>query len=297
MKKLLFLLLVLGGAALTWYLLIRPYDLQVRMKLRTKPGVVKQLVKLWDKNDPERHIVAFDDEEVLEQQVAINEHQYQLRWMTEMINDSITQIKVRITEPGSAVVNRLSSLITESELEQNARQMLQDFYQLSEGHLKKIRVKIDGIASYPSAYCIYVPLSTSQASKAHGMMANYSLLSTYITENNLMVAGVPFVVVNEWDQENDLIQYDFCYPIMKKDSLPTHQVIRHRQFEGGTALKATYNGNYISSDRAWYELEYEAAKQDLKPTGKIIEYFYDNPNFGGDGLDWRADIYYAIQEQ
>lgn len=295
MKKVLSVLLIGLGTVAVWYLSVRPYDLQVRMKLTTKPGVVKQLVKLWDKNDSKRKITSVTEEGMMEQQVRVGKHVYRFRWLTEMINDSVTQIKVQISEDGNAATNRIASLLTESELEKNAARLLREFHQLSEGHLKKFKVTVDGEAQYPGAYCIYVPLSTSQASKAHGMMANYSLLSAYIMENELEVAGVPFVAVNSWDQEKDLITYDFCYPIVKTDSLPAHNMIRHRQFAGGKALKATYHGNYISSDRAWYELAHEANKQGLQSSGHVIEYFYDNPNFGGDGLDWRADIYYGIE--
>ncbi|MEL7223138.1 MAG: hypothetical protein AAGJ93_17570, partial [Bacteroidota bacterium] len=199
MKKVLAVLLLSLSAALIWYLFIRPYDLQVRMKLKAKPGVITQLVKLWDKNDSNRKLIDPTEGAALAQEVKLGGHRYELYWFAEMINDSISQIKIRVTEPGNEVSNRIVSLLTESELEENAAKALKDFYQLAQGHLKKFKVTLNGIEEYPSTHCIYVPLATSQASKAHGMMANYSLLSAYIMENDLESAGVPFLLIPSID--------------------------------------------------------------------------------------------------
>ena len=296
MKKVLFILLFCAIGVLAWFLFVRPYDLQVRFTLKTKPGVVRQLVKLWDKNDEGRKIIAFSPEGIIEQEAVIGEHTYQLRWMVEMINDSVSQVKVQLNEEGQAIINRMAGLFTNSELERNAEKALKEFHRQSAAHLKRFRVRVDGIAEYPSTFCLYVPLKTSQATKAHGMMDNYSLLSTFITEQGYEIAGVPFLTVKQWDEAMDIIEYDFCYPIVKPDSLPDHPLIQYQNFEGGKALKATYNGNYISSDRAWYELLHEAEKRSLATKGEVIEYFYDNPNFGGDDLKWTAEIFMPLAD-
>ena len=61
-------------------------------------------------------------------------------------------------------------------------------------------------------------------------------------------------------------------------------------------MKAEFNGNYIFSDRAWYELRDYAEKKGLKVTDKPLEIFFNNPNMGGDELQWKADIYMPLAE-
>jgi len=83
---------------------------------------------------------------------------------------------------------------------------------------------------------------------------------------------------------------------VKKDSLPSGGLVTFKQFEGGQYLKATYNGNYISSDRAWYALLDYAEQKGIEIEGKPVEIFFNNPNMGGDELKWRADIYMPLSQ-
>jgi len=60
-------------------------------------------------------------------------------------------------------------------------------------------------------------------------------------------------------------------------------------------IKATYNGNYITSDRAWYSLLQYAKNNNLEVSQHLLEIFYSNPNMGGDELDWKAEIFLPIK--
>jgi len=38
-----------------------------------------------------------------------------------------------------------------------------------------------------------------------------------------------------------------------------------------------------------------AKKHDLKTIGEPIEFFYNNPNFGGNELEWKAEIFLPVE--
>ena len=78
--------------------------------------------------------------------------------------------------------------------------------------------------------------------------------------------------------------------------MPDHKIIKFKEVKGQKALKAIYNGNYITSDRTWYALVDEAKKRGLKISGNPIEVFHSNPNMGGDELLWKAEIYMPLDE-
>jgi len=61
-------------------------------------------------------------------------------------------------------------------------------------------------------------------------------------------------------------------------------------------LKAIYNGNYITSDRAWYALLDYAAKNGIAVTGLPIEIFNNNPNMGTNELEWETEIFMPLKE-
>ena len=77
------------------------------------------------------------------------------------------------------------------------------------------------------------------------LLAYNILLSPYFPET--------FVLINDWDTENDFIKYDFCYPIIYSDSLVAHPIISYQQMKRQKALKATYHGNYIYSINRTYK--------------------------------------------
>jgi effector-binding domain-containing protein len=55
-------------------------------------------------------------------------------------------------------------------------------------------------------------------------------------------------------------------------------------------LKATYYGNFRTSDRAWFALMDHAKKHNLKLENKVLEHFLSNPFNGGEELQWETKI-------
>jgi effector-binding domain-containing protein len=74
-----------------------------------------------------------------------------------------------------------------------------------------------------------------------------------------------------------------------------HPEIIYKRIPTQRAIKAVYNGNYTTSDRAWYVLLDYAKKNNLEVTGLPLEVFYNNPNLGGDALNWKAEIFMPLK--
>ena len=136
--------------------------------------------------------------------------------------------------------------------------------------------------------------STAEIAPFNEIMTYDSLRFFYALRQQSDIQRIAF---KDGDQNisTDRIKYNFCYPILKPDSLPQDGLVFFKEFQGGAAVKATYNGNYISSDRAWYALLEYAEKKGLKVKETPVEIFFNNPNMGGDALKWRADIYLPLE--
>ena len=128
-------------------------------------------------------------------------------------------------------------------------------------------------------------------------MQNYGLLATVMGSNDVKLNGPPFVEITNWDMQTDSIAYNFCFPIIRSEKLPNHPIIKYKRVFANKALKATYNGNYITSDRAWYTLLKKAKDENKDIELTPIEYFHNNPNFGGDALRWKAEIYMPLSKK
>ena len=144
-------------------------------------------------------------------------------------------------------------------------------------HTKEIKITVIGEEDIPTKYLAYLPLKVTQLQKAKGMMNNFSYLTGELYKNGVQLDGPPMVEVTRWDMENDSLYYNFGQPIIRSERLPIGTDIQYKRIFKKRALKAEYNGNYITSDRAWYALLNYAKKNNIEVDPKPIEIFLINP--------------------
>lgn len=287
--------MVIVIAGIIWYLFLKPFDYLITFKANTSPGTLKQTIKAWGKiNDTK--IIEQKDNYSLVQQSSYQDSTIVYNWRITGLNDSTSKVKVRIKDLNHSIANKVFIPFSETILEKRSKKSLLGFTKFLNEHLKRFKVTIVGTEEIKPIFCAYISVSETQEKKAFGMMKNYPYLSSFVDENNLGIGGIPFVEITQWDIKTENISYNFCYPIKFSDSIPKHKEIKCKKFEGGKFLKAIYNGNYITSDRAWYRLMEYAKQNDIKVKGQPIEFFYDNPNMGGNELKWKAEVFLPIQE-
>lgn len=293
-KKILWAVIVGLILALVFYLFLYPADYKVTFEAKGLPGTINQTLKAWN-NEIEGEIISQDGFNELEQTIKFNDSTHSYKWYFDVIDDSTSTVTVHIKDMDNSVMNRLKKPFSDIPMALQSSKTVNDFYEFLNDHLERIRITFDGESELRSTYCAYVPLEGKQSDKAMGMMQNYNLLVNVMGNNDVQLNGPPFVEITHWDIENDSIGYNFCFPIIRSDKLPDHSIIKYKRVFAKKALKATYNGNYITSDRAWYTLMKKA--NDLNKDFELtpIEYFYNNPNFGGDELNWRAEIFLPIK--
>ena len=295
MKKILSAIGILLFVFLGWYLLIKPYDYRVTFKVKTTAGTINQTLKIWNVGLENSTPINQESLSELTQNIKINDSTFRYQWSINSLNDSVSKVKVYIKDLDHSMANKISIPFYSTDFEKRTLKTVSDFTDKLLEHLKKIKVKVDGESFSRSTYCAYIPMKGLQVEKARGMMKNYSLLTQVLSADQVKMNGTPFVEVTDWNQQNDSIEYHFCFPIIKSDSLPKHPLIQYKQYQGVKALKATYNGNYITSDRAWYALLEYADRNNIAIENKPVEVFNNNPNFGGNELRWEAEIYMPIK--
>ncbi len=281
---------------LLWYLIIKPYDYLVTFKVKTSAGTINQSIKLWNTSLENSSPIQQENLKNLTQQIIVKDSTFNYDWSISSVNDSISKVNVYVTDIDHSFDNKISIPFGTTDFEKRTQNTITDFIDKLKEHLNKIRVRVVGIDSTRTTYCAYIPMKGLQIEKARGMMQNYSLLTSVLSAENIEMNGTPFVEITNWNTQNDSIAYNFCFPVIKSDSLPIDPRIQYKQYSGVKALKASYNGNYITSDRAWYALLDYAGNNDIEIVKKPLEVFYSNPNFGGDELKWEAQIYLPIKD-
>lgn len=287
--------LLVGILALCWYIFIIPYQFVVNFSAKTTPGDIIETIRIWDRKYMNYEVVKIDSVNELHQRIKLNENDYLFIWKFELVSDSLTQVRVEVSEPSNSIKNKLLIPLTKTSVENDSERLVKEFYDVLKSHLEITNVAIVGESENSNSFCACRNLKTAQVDKALGMMRDYDVLSSFVSQFNLTLDGPPIVKVENWDHEKGTLEFDFCFPIVQTDSLPKVKEIDYKIIKKTKALKAIYYGNYITSDRAWYALINFANRNHYKVDGLPIEYFHNNPTLGANEQDWKAEIYLPIE--
>jgi effector-binding domain-containing protein len=280
---------------LGWYLFLKPQDYRINVRVNTFPGTINQTLKLWSGSlENESEIIQNSSLLNLKQKIKFGDSLHQYEWSIQPLTDSTSKIAVDVIDLENSVFNRIKIPFSDTDFEKRSRKTVTDFIEKLNEHRENFKVTIQGEEQLQSTYCACVSLEGPQFDKAAGMMRSFPFINSVLVQNGLELNGVPFIEVTQWNMEKDSIAYNFCYPIIQSDSLPFIKGISYQTFQGKKALKAIYNGNYITSDRAWYALLDYAEKNNIEVENKPVEFFFNNPNMGGNELRWKAEVFLPL---
>jgi len=296
MKKGILALAIIITVGLTWYLFIKPQDYIINAKTTSRPGVINQTLKLWNGTlAGQASITQDNDLDHLSQRITFADSTHHYEWYIKPDTDSTASITVDVTDVDHSLMNKLQIPFSDTDFEKRSRKTVRDFLEKLKEHEESFNITLVGEEELATTYCACVAVQSKQFEKASKMMENFPLLNSVLAQNGIVLNGVPMIEVTDWNIEKDSIAFNFCYPIIENDSLPVIRNINYKTFVGRKALKAVYNGNYITSDRAWYALLDYAEKNGLEVAQTPIEFFFNNPNMGGDELRWKAEIFMPLK--
>lgn len=294
MRKIAWGLLSVSAIAFAYYLFIRPFEYEVNFKANTLPGDLIETIRIWNRSLSGAEIIEVDSFERLDQRIVMEGRSYIYSWHFFPRNDSGTDVSIRISEPERAMTNKVLIPITKQPIESDAYDIAMGFHEVLKQHLQITNVRIVGEVELKPKFCVCRTLERRQIEKANGMMSDFPVLTSFVNTFQLKPDGFPIIKVLKWNHSRGLLTFNFCFPIVRTDSLPENMPVEYKEFNEGHALKAEYHGNYITSDRAWYELIHYAQENGYKISGLPIESFHHNPNLGMGEKEWQADIYLPV---
>mgnify|MGYP003477840077 CR=1 FL=1 len=292
-------ILVLAGL-LIYYLFIKSYDYQIKFKAITAPGTVYYAIGDWEEALGKRGLAEVIDSKGkhfsnLDQNLKIGDSIINLNWKLQAINDTVTQITVRIKDLENSAATRWENIFKKPPLEGILISKMSDFKKGLDIHLKGHKVDIIGMDTIPGKFYAYVEIKSSLVQKARNMIANNGGILGWLREHGFEIEGKPTLEVTNWNVEKDSIIFNYMFPVNELDSLPEHSLIKFKKYPSRKAIKAIYHGNYRTSDRAWFALYDYAKRNQIDIEETPIEFFYDNPMMGGNELEWRAEIYMPLK--
>lgn len=280
---------------LIWYLFIKKTDYSISFKVNAATGTVFQGIQEWSNaqglKDSEKYVILekrnFD---FIKQEMTKKEVQMHYTWDITPINDSVTKVNVGIKDLNHSWYNKVTAPFFNTEFKQEQIKKITDFKKGLSEHLKNFKVRIDGEGESEETFVAYINLKSVLQEKARYMIANDALITGFLFENQIKIIGRPYLEIVKWDLDKETIDFNYCFPVEKPTKNIVNDVVKFKTLPVVKGLKATYYGNFRTSDRAWFALFDYAKKKNLKLENKVLEHFLSNPFNGGEELQWETKI-------
>ena len=280
---------------LIWYLFIKKTDYSISFKVNAATGTVFQGIQEWSNaqglKDSEKYVILekrnFD---FIKQEMTKKEVQMHYTWDITSINDSVTKVNVGIKDLNHSWYNKLTAPFFNTEFKEEQIKKITDFKKGLSEHLKNFKVRIDGEGVSEETFVAYINLQSVLQEKARYMIANDALITGFLFENQIKIIGRPYLEIVKWDLDKETIDFNYCFPVEKPTNNIVNDVVKFKTLPVVKGLKATYYGNFRTSDRAWFALFDYAKKNNLKLENKVLEHFLSNPFNGGEELQWETKI-------
>ncbi|TPN87228.1 hypothetical protein [Aquimarina algicola] len=299
MRKVVLTILILISGAAIWYFWIKKYDYEITFRANAAPGSVYQQVKsLKSKKDSITPGYVRLIDTILFKNVTqltkIKGEEVLLDWTFTSIHDTISNVTVGIVARNNVIKHRLEVLTGSSSIVKTVKKDIIDFRKRLKYYTNRFQVVIQGEENSPALEGLIISSETKRYKKANEMMRSNAYLHPKLLEYRIQKKGYPFVKINHWNKSTDSIQLYFGFPAQYQDSLPIETDISYKKLVSQKSLKATYYGNYRTSDEAWFTLLEYAQKNNIKVKPEPLEIFYNNPMQGGDELQWKAEIFLPV---
>lgn len=285
--------LIIISAFSFWYFFIKKADYIIVFDVKTATGTVFMGVSemtLAQAKQQSAKILAKKFAQSITVELNSDSGNYIYEWSFKSINDTITSVTVGITEKSHQLYNRFTTPFFNTSFKKKQLLFVKQFRDGLNRHLKKFKVKIDGVATFKPVKVAYIQIASVQQEKAQSMIFNDPTITGFLYQHHIKIKGTPFLEVLNWNQNDEKISFNYCFPVDANQPEIPDKLIKFKIIPSQKGLQATYYGNYRTSDSAWFALLDYAKRNNYQVKLNPIEHFLDNPFNGGDELTWRTKI-------
>jgi effector-binding domain-containing protein len=280
---------------LTWYFFVKESDYSISFKVNAATGTVFQGIEEWSAArvlmDKENYVTLekrnFD---FIKQSMKSKNTQLVYTWNIETVNDSMTNVNVGIKDLNHSFYNKLMAPFFSTNFKEQEIKKIKDLKQGLIKHIEKYKVKIDGEGESKEVFVAFISLKSVLQEKAQKMIMMDSDITGFLFTHKIEIIGKPFVEITNWNLDKETIDFNYCFPVNKNIKIIEDKEVKFKNLPAVKGLKATYYGNFRTSDRAWFRLLDYAKNHNYKLNNKPLENFLANPFNGGDELKWETKI-------
>lgn len=298
-RKILWIVGILFLGIALWYFFLKEYHYQVSFTTSEPAGIVYHHIVDWpayDKFELEVETISKAPYTTIEQHISKADSVFRYVWHIEKESDGLTKVTARITDSKNNFTQKLGIFSPSNDF---VKRSIANVALVGDALVKKAEaynvhsVKQDEL---PAKYCAFISLETDVNKKASTMLKNIATVMDYLNDNEIELVGDPFIEVTKWNEAENTMNFNFCFPISENDALPETSEVQFKKTEITKGISAEFNGNYRISQNAWYYLIEYANSNNLTVDHLPTEVFLNDPHAGGNPLEWKALIFLPLKD-
>lgn len=190
----------------------------------------------------------------------------------------------------------LSGMDFDAEMHKMNQAGLEGIAQAAAEEMKKYTINVDGITQYGGGYYMYTTSVAKMSEIGEKMAPMMGEVRSFITNNNLNMAGMPFTIYNEVDNANGTVIFSTCIPVKEKVITPAGSPVVCGFMEPVTAVKISLKGNYEHLSEAYSQGRAFIQKNghQIDPDRKMFEVYVTDPEKTPNPAEWLTEIYIPI---
>ena len=280
---------------LGWYFGIKASDYTITFTAKAASGTVIQGIQEWSTIQRQKRkehftVVEKNNFDFLKQQMTVGDTTYTYVWEITPLNDSVSKVSVGINEIGKSWYNKITAPFWPTKFKTEQIRKVKDLREGLNEHLKNLKVRIDGEGTSKPVYVAYIQLKSVLQEKAQSMIGNDAAITGFLYTHKIKIVDRPYVEIVDWALDKETIVFNYCFRIDPLTKAIADANVKFKTIPSLKGIKATYYGNFRTSDRAWFALMDYAKKNDLKIKNIALEHFLANPFNGGEELEWETQI-------
>ncbi len=163
--------------------------------------------------------------------------------------------------------------------------------------MKKYAVVTDGLTDYGGGYYLYTTAAVRQQDMSSKMAELFPKITGFMKANNIQMAGMPFTLYNEWDEEAGTTIMSTSIPVKERVIVPAESEVLCGFIEPGSYFKTTLTGNYSNLYEAWTKAGEAMKAQNLEQDADKapFEVYKNDPTGFPNPADWITEIYIPVK--
>ncbi len=165
-----------------------------------------------------------------------------------------------------------------------------------EKSMNAYEITVDGITRHGGGYYMYNTTSSRMTEIGEKMAPMMGQIAGYLQDNNINMAGMPFTIYNQIDEQNGTVIFSAAIPVAARVITPQGSPVLCSYMGPVDALKTTLKGKYDYLSQAYAKAQDYLKTNNLMvdPGRKMFEVYANDPGTEPNPANWITEIYIPV---